>query len=189
LFLLKIKHCMEIKVETKQILKVLHIISWIIFVGLCIEAGSFIYNAISTYFMNPRNASYFQLSNLYEYDSGYFYIEILLMTIVGVLKAILFYIIVKFLQDKKLNFMQPFTVYMKRFIFTLTYLGLGIGLFCVWGAKYREWFMQQEVKMPDVQTLNIGGADVWLFMGITLFIIAQIFKRGIEIQSENELTV
>lgn len=49
--------------------------------------------------------------------------------------------------------------------------------------------MQQEVKMPDVQTLNIGGADVWLFMGITLFIIAQIFKRGIEIQSENELTV
>jgi hypothetical protein len=26
-------------------------------------------------------------------------------------------------------------------------------------------------------------------MGVTLYVIAQIFKRGIEIQSENELTV
>jgi len=43
--------------------------------------------------------------------------------------------------------------------------------------------------MPDVQYLRLGGADVWLFMGVTLFVIAQIFKRGIEIQTENELTV
>lgn len=43
--------------------------------------------------------------------------------------------------------------------------------------------------MPDVQYLGLGGADVWLFMGVSLFVIAQIFKRGIEIQSENELTV
>jgi len=43
--------------------------------------------------------------------------------------------------------------------------------------------------MPDTQHLHLGGADVWLFMGVILFVIAQIFKRGIEIQRENELTV
>ena len=43
--------------------------------------------------------------------------------------------------------------------------------------------------MPDTQLLHLGGADVWLFMAVILFIIAQIFKRGIEIQTENELTV
>jgi hypothetical protein len=43
--------------------------------------------------------------------------------------------------------------------------------------------------MPDTQFLRLGGADVWLFMAVVLFIIAQIFKRGIEIQSENELTI
>jgi len=43
--------------------------------------------------------------------------------------------------------------------------------------------------MPDTQHLRLGGADVWLFMGGILFFIAQIFKRGIEIQTENELTV
>jgi hypothetical protein len=43
--------------------------------------------------------------------------------------------------------------------------------------------------MPDIEHLRLGGADVWLFMGVTLFVIGHIFKRGIEIQSENELTV
>lgn len=43
--------------------------------------------------------------------------------------------------------------------------------------------------MPDVRQLSFGGADVWLFMGVTLLVIAYMFKRGIEIQSENELTI
>ena len=36
---------------------------------------------------------------------------------------------------------------------------------------------------------NGEGADVWLFMGVILIIFAMIFKKGIEIQSENDLTV
>jgi hypothetical protein len=43
--------------------------------------------------------------------------------------------------------------------------------------------------MPDVQDLRLGGADVWLFMSVTLFVIGQIFKRGVEMQAENELTI
>ena len=35
---------MEIKISTKQILKILYVISWIIFVGVCIDAGGFISN-------------------------------------------------------------------------------------------------------------------------------------------------
>jgi len=37
--------------------------------------------------------------------------------------------------------------------------------------------------------MRLAGADVWLFMGIVLLIIAFIFKKGIEIQSENDLTI
>ena len=43
--------------------------------------------------------------------------------------------------------------------------------------------------MPDVQSLGLGGGDVWIFMGITLLVIAKVFKRGVEIQSENDLTI
>jgi putative transcriptional regulator len=49
--------------------------------------------------------------------------------------------------------------------------------------------VKQGVKNPDLQYLRIGGADVWMFMGITLLVIVQIFKKGIEIQNENDLTV
>jgi hypothetical protein len=184
---------MEIKISTRQILKVLYVFSWIIFIGVCIEAGGFIFNAFYTLVINPDGAGKFwqeiDLSGLYQFDHGYFFAETFLMSIVAVFRAILFYLIVKILHDKKLNMSQPFSAEMGRFIFKISYLAFGIGLFSWCGAKYAEWFVQQGVEMPDIQHLRLGGADVWLFMGVILFIIAQIFKRGIEIQAENELTV
>lgn len=43
--------------------------------------------------------------------------------------------------------------------------------------------------MPALENLKLGGSDVWLFMGVTLLIFAKIFKKEIELQTENELTV
>jgi len=184
---------MEIKISTRQILKILYILSWIIFIGVCIEAGGFISNAFFTMVINPIGARNFwqkiDLSGLYKYDPWYFFVETLLMSIAAVMKACIFYLIVKILHHKKLDMSQPFSREMGRFIFNVSYLALGIGLFSSWGVKYAEWFVKQGVKMPDIQYLGLGGADVWLFMGVTLYVIAQIFKRGIEIQTENELTV
>jgi len=84
---------------------------------------------------------------------------------------------------------QPFNAEMGRFILNISYVTLLIGLFSYWGVNYAEWLTKQGVKMPDVQSLRLGGADVWLFMSVTLFVIGQIFKRGIEIQTENDLTI
>ena len=84
---------------------------------------------------------------------------------------------------------QPFNNEVRLFIIKVSCLAFGIGLFTAWGVKYTEWLVTQGVKMPDTQHLRLGGADVWFFMSVTLFIIAQIFKRGIEIQTENELTI
>lgn len=184
---------MEIKISTKQMLKILYVLSWILFIGLCIQAGGFIFNAFFTLVLNPVNAHKLwqevDLSGLYAYDPGYFFVETLLLSIVSILKAIIFYLIVKILHDKKLNMAQPFNTEVGRFILIVSYLTLGIALFSRWGVKYAEWFVKQGVKMPDIEHLHLGGADVWLFMSVTLYVIAQIFKRGIEIQNENELTV
>ncbi|MFT3823335.1 MAG: DUF2975 domain-containing protein [Chitinophagaceae bacterium] len=184
---------MEIRITTSQILKILLIISWVIFVGICIQACGFIFNTFYTLVINPIDARYFwpkiDLSSLYDYDRGYFLVETLLMTIVAILKAIIFYLIIKILHDKKLNVAQPFSNEVRRFILKISYLALAIGLFSWWGINYSEWFVKQGVKMPDARYLSIAGADVWLFMGVVLFVIAQLFKRGIEMQEENELTV
>jgi len=177
------------QITTTQMLKFLYILSWIIFIGVCVEAGSFIFNAIFTLFFNLNAASYFKLADLYRFDHGQFAVVLLFMTIVGVFRAIMFYLIIKMLHDKKLNLSQPFNNEVKGFTIRLSCLALGIGLFTAAGVKYTEWLTSKGIKMPDTQHLRLGGADVWLFMSITLFVIALIFKRGIEIQSENELTV
>jgi hypothetical protein len=180
-------------ISTTLILKILLVLSCIIFVGLCIEAGGFIFSAFYTLVINPVNAAYFweknDLSSLYKYDPGHFFAEALLISIAAVLKVCMFYLIVKILNDKKLNISQPFNKEVRLFIIKMSCLAFGIGLFTNWGVKYTEWLVKQGVKMPDTLHLRLGGADVWLFMSVILFIIAQIFKRGIEIQAENELTV
>jgi hypothetical protein len=71
----------------------------------------------------------------------------------------------------------------------MAYLALAIGLFATWGTNFSENLVQQGVAIPSIQHLKISGGDVWVFMGVVLLVIAYVFKRGIEIQEENELTV
>lgn len=184
---------MEIKISAQQTLKVLNAIAWIIFIGLCIEAGGLIVAVIGRLVFNPDNTQYFwkevDLSNLYNFDSGYFFVELLLMNIVAIQKALLFYLIIKLVHYKKFNINQPFSQEVRRFLLSVSYLALGISLFSVWGVNYTEWLRNKGITMPNIESLNLGGADVWLFMSVILFVISQIFKRGIEIQEENDLTV
>ena len=181
------------KINTKHILNFLYILSWIIFVGLCIEAGGIIFNSFFTQVINPIGAKHFwnkmDLSALYHFDSGYFLVITVLMSIVAVLKAILFYLIVKILHDKKLDLSKPFNKAVEKFIFNLSYLTLGISIFSYWGMKNSAWLVRQGTQIPQIDKLGFGGADVWLFVCVILFVIAQIFKRGIELQEENDLTV
>lgn len=184
---------MEIRISSKQMLKVLHILSWIIFVGLLVDAGAYTCNALFMLTANPFGPHYFwngaDFSNLYQLDRGYFCVIMLLMIIVAVMKALMFYSIIKLFLDKKLDMDYPFNREVGRFIFKLSYAALAIGIFSSWAINYFEWFVKKGITMPDVKSMNAGGADVWLFMAVILFVIGHIFKRGIEIQAENELTV
>jgi hypothetical protein len=184
---------MEIKISEKQILIVLQIISWILFIGVSIDAGGFLSNTIYCIGFNSNLASHFwnklDLSNLYQYDSGYFLVLTSLMCIVALMKVILFYLIVKILLYKKFDFSQPFNPILRRFISNIAYLAFGIGLFSAWGAKHSKWFISKGITLPNLESLQLSGADVWLFMSVILVVINQIIKKGIEIQTENELTI
>lgn len=183
---------MQIKIDTKIILKILLVLSWIIFTGLCIEAGAHIVNAAFAFGNQDifsRLWKQVDLSDLFQFDRGYFFVVTLLMSIVTVLEAWLFFLIIRVLHQGKFNLAMPFNKELRRFIFRLSSMALWIGLFSKWGLKYAEWLTSKGVKMPDTRHLNFDGADVWIFMAVILFMIALIFKRGMEIQSENELTI
>jgi hypothetical protein len=185
---------MEIKITTNQILKVLEILSWIIFIGLCVEAGGIIVNTFISLFINPDGVENFwkgkeYLSSLYQYDYGYFMVVAIIMCIVAILKAIMFYLIIKLFLNKNLDFYNPFSLELKQFISKLSYLALGIGLFSISGDKYSEFVSKQGLQAVNLQLLNLEGADVWLFMAVILFIISYVVKKGIDIQTENDLTI
>jgi hypothetical protein len=186
---------MEIRITTHQILKALQLLSWIIFIGLCVEAGSIIVNTVITLFIHPQGAKNFwegagYLESLYHFDNGYFTVITVLMIIVSVLKAIMFYLIIRlFVADKKLSITQPFSTELRRFILHQSYLALGIGLFSHAGYKYSLWLTQQGAPAANLQSLHLAGADVWLFMAVILLLVLQLVKRGIDIQNEIDLTI
>jgi hypothetical protein len=183
---------MEIKISTKQVLMLLGILSWIIFIGLCIDAGALIFNTI--YALNkPIVASQFwngiDFSALYAHDKGHFIAQNILLIIVAVMKALIFYLVIKLFYNKKLSIDKPFNPAVSGVVFNFAYLCLGAGIFSRWGTNYAKWIQSQGVPMPDVENLRIGGGDVWLFMSVVLFVIGHIFKKGIELQTESDLTV
>ncbi len=184
---------MKLQITSSEILKVLHVVSWIIFIGLCINAGGFLFNSLFALYYNPMAANNFwqgiDLSSLYNFDKGYFLVITFFMFIVGTLKAILFYLIVKLIHDKNLNLNQPFNNKMTQFIVSVAYLAIGISFFSKWGADNLKWLIEKGVQMPAIQDLNLGGADVWFFMGIIFWVLKQLFKRGETIQAENDLTI
>ncbi len=176
-----------------MMLKILYFISWVLFIGLCIDAGGFLTNTIYTSVIDSKLAKNFwgtlDLSGVYFNDFKHFLLLTTIMNIVAIFKALLFYSIVKLLHDKKLNMKQPFNYELGKFISNIAYITLFIGLFSFWARNYVNWLESKTIQVPSITSLKIDGHDIWFFMGIVLLVIAQIFRRGIEIQQENELTI
>ncbi|NTS40428.1 DUF2975 domain-containing protein [Flavisolibacter sp. BT320] len=186
---------MEIKITTNQTLKILQVLSWIIFIGLCVEAGAITVSTIITLFINPQGVKNFwegseYLSSLHSFDVGHFFAITTMMIIVSVLKAILFYQIIKIFTKIKLDLSRPFSLALSEVILLLAYLALGIGFFSSFGYNYSTWLTTDHgIAKADLEALHISGSDVWFFMAVILFVIVQIVKKGTEIQTENDLTV
>jgi hypothetical protein len=183
---------MEIKIESKHFLWVLQALSWIIFIGLCIAAGGLLFNSVYA-LCKPVVAKNFwngiDLSELYAFDKGYFMTQTSLVTIAATMKALIFYQIVSLFHDKKFSLSQPFNAAITSLVFKIAYCCLGAALFSFWGARFAARIKKQGVPMPDAELLRIGGADVWLLMAVTLLVIGYVFKRGTELQTENDLTI
>lgn len=171
---------MEIIIGTNQILKVLQILSRVIFIGLCIEAGGIILNTIVSLFINPID---------YKLDYGYFSVITLIMIIAAVSKSLMPYRIIKQFTDKKLKMSRPFSPELRHFIIDRSYLLLLFGSFSYFGFKYSIWWTELDLETVELQALQIGGTPVWPFLTVILFLIAQIVKKGMEIQAGNDLTI
>jgi len=178
------------KIATKQVLRILHVIAWIIFLGLCIKTGSILYSFFVSLFINTiatKNLHMgLDLSDLYRFNTQHYVKFVSYVIALSALKAYIFYLVIKIFL--KINFVQPFSTDVSLLISKISVVSLGVGVLTLLANGYTAWLTKKGVDFPDLQQYT-GGAGEFLLLGAIIFIIAQIFKKGIEIQSENELTV
>ncbi|MGN6616484.1 MAG: DUF2975 domain-containing protein [Ilyomonas sp.] len=167
----------------------LYIVAWLIFVGLSIEAGGLIVNFFFSLYKPEFIQNLYQKLDLTEIyrDSRitFFGIYSFILTI-SILKACLFYIVIRLMHT--MNLSKPFDTYVARQISLISYYTLSIGLL--------SYIARQTAKKLEhygyvMDHLNQFWADsqAFILMGAVIYIIATIFKKGVEIQDENDLTV
>jgi hypothetical protein len=107
----------------------LQIVSWVIFVGLCIEAGAMIVNFVFSLFKPEFVQNLYQkldLSQMYNTSKlVYFGMYGFILTI-SILKAYLFYVVVVLLH--KIDMLKPFSSYVAEQIKKISYITLEIGI-------------------------------------------------------------
>jgi hypothetical protein len=164
-------------------------VAWIIFVGLCIETGALVVNFVYSLF-NPlvlKNLyNKLDLSAMYEQSQFVFFLTYGFILSISFLKAFLFYEVIKLIG--KLDLQMPFSVFVSNQISRIRTVTFTIGLLSIIATKVVHNFSE---KGFEVNQLNEYWTDgkAFILMSAVLIIIATIFKRGIELQSENDLTV
>ena len=180
--------------RTEKILKIINVFAWIIFVGTLVKSGviliSFIISLVSpeavvfkdidvfgvgtspgTYFYEIRE------SRLWNYI--FYVISIILWTLI---KSYLAYLIIKLLS--KINLIHPFSMEIANRIVKISYT-----LIFIWGLSFVVNFFDKWAALAIGLEPQFEVRGEFLFIAGLVYLIGNIFKRGVEIQNENKLTI
>lgn len=167
----------------------LYVIAWIIFVGLSIEAGGLIVNFFFSLYKPEFIHNLYQkldLSQMYQERESAFFGVYSFILIISILKAVMFYIVIRLMH--KMNLQKPFSYYVAKQISLISYFALSIGLLSFIGRQFVK-NLSHHGLIPDKLNQFWVDSEAFIFMWAVIHIIAVIFKKGVDIQHENELTV
>jgi hypothetical protein len=171
------------------IFKALTVIAWMIFVALCIEACALLVNFIYSVFNPVVLKNLYQkldLSEMYNRSTAAYYSIYTFILVIAFLKAGLFYDVIKLVSKLDLN--RPFSSFVSKQISSISYTTFAIGLISI---VARQTANNLSHRGFDVNRLNDFWVDsqAYILMAGVIYAIATIFKRGIEIQNENDSTI
>ncbi len=167
----------------------LKIVAWIIFVGLGIEAGGLLVNFFFSLYnpeFIPNLYQKLDLSEMYELSKWAFFSMYSFILIISILKAILFYAVIVLVT--KIDLSKPFSSFVSRQISLISYFTLSIGLLSVIAQQTAENLQHRGYVIDTLDQFWVDS-DAFILMAAIVYVIAIIFKKGIEIQNENDLTV
>ncbi len=185
---------MKKKTRTEKILKIINVFAWITFVGTLVKSGIILISFIITLFKpeavvfkdipvfgeGTSPGTYFyeiRESNLWNYI--FYVITIILWTLT---KSYLAYLIIKLLS--KINLIHPFSMEIANRIVKISYT-----LIFIWGLSFVVNFFDKWATLAIGLEPQFEVRGEFLFIAGLVYLIGNIFKRGVEIQNENKLTI
>ena len=176
---------MKKKTRTEIILIVMNVLAWITFIGLMVKAGAILTSFVIT-LTKPEAAKnlYSGLNwyNLRQYDVWYYAGCVTMMAAIAIIQSYTAFLVIKVLSKIKMT--NPFTMEIAHKLEAISYLIILSWVAAMIYNGQMEWL----AKKVEGLNQNLFSPDFILIAGM-LLVFAQIFKKGVEIQSENELTV
>ncbi|MBK9737045.1 MAG: hypothetical protein IPO92_19660 [Saprospiraceae bacterium] len=166
------------KLNSDVVLKVLKVLTWAGFLGLCVKAGSLLFSYSVSMFFNPIGAKNLymglDLSQLKEQSSSEYSILFFFIFLIIALQVLMFFVLLQIF--KHINLVSPFDEKIRKLILNLSMLTFGIGLLSKLTVGFSSRFISQGMSFPHLfEHIDIGDSFVF-FAGI-LFFISVIFKR------------
>lgn len=175
------------KPKNQFVFSTVKVLFWIVFIGLCIKTGTLIFTSLYSLFKPIVAEDLYlglNLSELLSYSRGYYIAIGSLIIALTALKAYMAYLVIRLLS--KIDLKQPFNPEASNLISKVSEVALATGIVAIVGNGFAKWLYKQPVEFGNLSLDN--GGEI-LFLAGVIFVIAQIFRKGVELQTENELTV
>ena len=176
------------KTRTEKILIVLRILAFMGAIKYSIDFGAqlthFVASFINADWAKRTYEVNLDIFSIREKSIAYYSYAMCLTIAVSALKATIWYVVYALLTKLKLQ--TPFSMEVEKKLESIAFLSLAVWIVSSIFWKIYAYYLLQDtgIQLP----VNNSG-DEYLFMAGIIYIISQVFKRGIEIEEENQLTV
>ncbi|NBT16811.1 MAG: DUF2975 domain-containing protein [Chitinophagia bacterium] len=175
--------------QNNLVFKILTLIAWGIFIALCIEAGALLFNFIYSLFNPIAVKNLYQnldLSDMYNRSKPVYFFIYSLVLVVAAVKSFLFYGVIKLVS--KLDLDRPFSNVVSKQITRISYITLSIGILSFWARQSAKNLAHRGYSISQLDKFWVDS-QAYMLMAAVIYVIAVIFKRGIELQIENDSTI
>ena len=175
--------------SNKLVFQGLHIIAWILFVGLSIQTGGLIVNFIFSIYDPDFIQNLYEkldLNDMYRRSLWAFYGIYAFILTVALLKTYLFYIVIMLMH--KIDLSNPFSSFVSRQITRISVITLRIGVISLVARQVARYLQEHEFTTARMDTF-LTDSQAFIMMAAVVYIIAVILRKGVELQNENNLTV
>lgn len=170
--------------KTKRILKIMHVFAWIAFIGLSIKAGAIIISYLVSLGNEEASKVLYEGMNLVAYKQNslvHYSIIVWYRVIQFSLQAYIAFLVVRLLSNLNIN--RPFNLNALKAMQTISY-----SLLLMWAIVVAHNIHVGILEASTGIKATLLSSEFIYIAGI-VYVFSLLFKRGLELQSENDLTI